>query len=63
MNSFGLTFWITKIIKILLEKEKSKSENVLTTDIGIIKKANLIKDIEIKDPIDFIRELLYQAAP
>lgn len=30
----------------------------LTTDIGIIKKANLIKDIEIKDPIDFIREIL-----
>ena len=30
----------------------------LTTDIGIIKKANLIKDIEIKDPIDFIREVL-----
>lgn len=30
----------------------------LTTDIGIIKKANLIKDIQIKDPFDFVREVL-----
>lgn len=30
----------------------------LTTDNGIIKKAELIKDIQVKDPIDFIREVL-----
>lgn len=37
---------------------KANANYFLTTDIGIIKKANLITDIEIKDPIDFIREIL-----
>jgi hypothetical protein len=30
----------------------------LTTDRGIINKAELINDIQVKDPIDFIREVL-----
>lgn len=37
---------------------KANADYFLTTDIGIIKKANLIQAINIKDPIDFIRELL-----
>ena len=37
---------------------KANANYFLTTDIGIIRKANLIKNIEIKDPIDFIREIL-----
>jgi len=30
----------------------------LTTDNGILKKSKFIKDIRVKDPIDFIRETL-----
>lgn len=30
----------------------------LTTDKGILKKSELIKDVQVKDPIDFIREVL-----
>jgi len=37
---------------------KANADYFLTTDVGIIKKANLIQAINIKDPIDFIRELL-----
>ena len=37
---------------------KANADYFLTTDIGIIKKANLIQAINIKEPIDFIRELL-----
>ena len=29
----------------------------LTTDKGILNKSELIKDVQIKDPIDFIREI------
>ncbi|QQZ30588.1 PIN domain protein [Thiothrix subterranea] len=36
---------------------KANSDYFLTTDIGIIKKANIVKTIKIKDPIDFIREV------
>ncbi len=30
----------------------------LTTDQGILKKTHVINQIQIKDPIDFIREVL-----
>ncbi len=33
------------------------AEYFLTTDMGILKKAAIIRDIQIKNPIDFIREV------
>jgi len=36
---------------------KAKAEYFLTTDDGILKKAQLIQEIEIMNPIDFIKEL------
>ena len=36
----------------------AKADYFLTTDYGLLKKAALIENIEIKDPIDFIREVL-----
>lgn len=35
----------------------AKADYFLTTDKGILKKAELIKEIQVKDPIDFIREV------
>ena len=37
---------------------KAGADYFLTTDNGILKKSELTKDIQIKDPIDFIREVL-----
>lgn len=37
---------------------KANADYFLTTDKGILKKADTIKDIQVKDPIDFIREVL-----
>ena len=34
------------------------ADDFLTTDKGILKKFELIKGIQVKDPIDFIREVL-----
>lgn len=36
----------------------AEADYFLTTDKGILKKSELIKDIQVKDPIDFIREVL-----
>ena len=36
---------------------KAKAEYFLTTDDGVLKKARIIKDIEITDPIGFIKEV------
>jgi predicted nucleic acid-binding protein len=36
----------------------ANADYFLTTDNGILKKAEMIKNIQIKDPIDFIREVL-----
>jgi predicted nucleic acid-binding protein len=36
----------------------ANADYFLTTDNGILKKAEMIKNIHIKDPIDFIREAL-----
>ena len=35
----------------------AKADYFLTTDKGILKKSQMISDIQIKDPIDFIREV------
>lgn len=35
----------------------ASADYFLTTDKGILKKSTIIKDIQIKDPIDFIREV------
>ena len=34
-----------------------KADYFLTTDKGILKKSQMVSDIQIKDPIDFIREV------
>lgn len=36
----------------------ANADYLLTTDNGILKKAGIIKSIQIKDPIDFIREVV-----
>ncbi|MFQ5642036.1 MAG: PIN domain protein, partial [bacterium] len=36
---------------------KAKAEYFLTTDDGILKKATLVKNIKITDPIGFIKEV------
>lgn len=36
----------------------AEADYFLTTDRGILKKSGLIEDIQVKDPIDFIREVL-----
>lgn len=36
----------------------ANADYFLTTDSGILKKAEIIKNMPIKDPIDFIREVL-----
>lgn len=36
----------------------AEADYFLTTDKGILKKSEFIKDIQVKDPIDFIREVL-----
>lgn len=35
----------------------AKADYFLTTDKGILKKSQMVSDIQIKDPIDFIREV------
>lgn len=35
----------------------AKVDYFLTTDKGILKKSQMVSDIQIKDPIDFIREV------
>lgn len=35
----------------------AKADYFLTTDKGILKKLQMVSDIQIKDPIDFIREV------
>lgn len=37
---------------------KAGADYFLTTDNGILKKSEITRDIQIKDPIDFIREVL-----
>lgn len=36
---------------------KAEADYFLTTDDGILKKAHLVKDIKIADPIGFIKEV------
>jgi len=36
----------------------AEADYFLTTDKGILKKSELIRDVQVKDPIDFIREVL-----
>lgn len=36
----------------------AEADYFLTTDKGILKKSRFIKDVQVKDPIDFIREEL-----
>jgi predicted nucleic acid-binding protein len=55
INQLGIKRFDALHIACAIEAE---ANYFLTTDNGILKKSRLIQEIQIKDPIDFIREIL-----